>query len=206
MVSLDATPAGTAPRRTILHDTSGRGSVSSEGPRFYFSTNHHHYRYCPHCATPLTRALDGLRERPTCPRCGFVQYLNPPLAATIILPREGRVLLGRRTIEPRRGYWTLPGGYVELGESAEEAVAREAAEEMGIEVRVERLLGLHSGAPSAVAVALYLGTIVRGEPEPLHEVDRVGFYDPANPPPIAFRSTLWALALWEAERRRLDLP
>lgn len=180
--------------------------MSDASPVFYYADNHREFRYCPHCATPLHKVREGPRLRPACARCGFVQYLNPPLAATIILPREGRVLLGRRTIDPRRGYWTLPGGYVELGESAEEAVAREAAEEIGIEVRVERLLGLHSGAPSAVAVALYLGTIVRGEPEPLHEVDRVGFYDPANPPPIAFRSTLWALALWEAERRRLDLP
>src|SRR5215218_3374473 len=160
--------------------------MSTEGPRFYFADNHRHYRYCPHCAAPLEHQLEGLRPRPTCASCGFVQYLNPPLAATIILPRGDRVLMGRRTIEPRRGYWTLPGGYVELGESAEEAAVREAKEEVGVDVRVDRLLGLHSGAPSAVAVALFEGTIVGGEPEPLHEVDRVGYFHPDEAPEIAF--------------------
>jgi len=110
--------------------------------------------------------------------------------------------MGRRTIEPRRGYWTLPGGYVELGESAEEAAVREAKEEVGLDVRVERLLGLHSGAPSAVAVALFVGTIERGEPEPLDEVDRVGFFSVDDLPAIAFWSTHWALDLWASERRQ----
>jgi 8-oxo-dGTP diphosphatase len=175
--------------------------MGSDEPRFYFANNHRHYRYCPHCATPLDSALEGLRERPTCPGCGFIQYLNPPLAATILLPREDRVLMARRTIEPRRGYWTLPGGYVELGESAEEAAVREAKEEVGVDVRVERLLGLHSGAPSAVAVALFIGSIVLGEPEPLHEVDQIGFFAVHDLPEIAFWSTHWALDLWDAERR-----
>jgi ADP-ribose pyrophosphatase YjhB (NUDIX family) len=176
--------------------------MGGEEPRFYYANNHHHYRYCPHCATPLDSVLEGLRPRPTCPSCGFVQYLNPPLAATILLTRGDRVLMARRTIEPRCGYWTLPGGYVELGESAEEAAVREAKEEVGVDVRVERLLGLHSGAPSAVAVALFVGSIVRGEPEPLHEVDRVGFFGVDELPALAFWSTHWALDLWAAERRQ----
>jgi ADP-ribose pyrophosphatase YjhB (NUDIX family) len=176
------------------------------GPyRFHFSTNHREYRYCPHCATALVHVLEGLRPRPTCESCGFVQYLNPPLAVTIVLPRGDRLLMGRRTIEPRRGYWTLPGGYVELGESAEEAVVREAQEEMGVEVRVERLLGLHSGAPSAVAVALYEGTIVAGDPQPLHEVDEVGFFSPDDPPPIAFMNTYWAREQWSLVLRDREL-
>jgi ADP-ribose pyrophosphatase YjhB (NUDIX family) len=176
--------------------------MAGESHRFYYTDNHRHFRYCPHCATALTSALEGLRPRPTCPSCGFIQYLNPPLAATIILPRGETVLMSRRTIEPRRGYWTLPGGYVELGESAEEAAVREAQEEVGVEVRIDRLLGLHSGAPSAVAVALFEGTIVGGEPRPLHEVDEVGFFSPDDAPPIAFWSTHWALDKWLAERRR----
>src|SRR5215210_6368622 len=159
--------------------------MAGNTPQLYFATNHRHYRYCPHCATPLASAVEGLRDRPTCTSCGFIQYLNPPLAATIILPRGDKVLMSRRTIEPRRGYWTLPGGYVELGESAEEAAVREAQEEVGVEVRIERLLGLHSGAPSAVAVALFEGTIVRGEPEPRHEVDRVGFFPVRDLPQVA---------------------
>ncbi len=173
--------------------------------RFYYSDSHHEYRFCPRCATPLEPVLEGLKPRPTCPRCGFIHYLNPPLAATVVLTRGDKVLLGRRTIEPRRGYWTLPGGYVELGESAEEAVVREAKEEVGVDVRVERLLGLHSGAPSAVAVALFEGTIVGGEPAPLHEVDQVGFFRPEDAPEIAFWSTHWALEQWSLVQRDREL-
>lgn len=179
--------------------------MSTESPVFYYADNHREFRYCPHCATPLQKIRDGARWRPACTHCGFVQYLNPPLAATILLTRGDRVLLGRRTIEPRRGYWTLPGGYVELGESAEEAVVREAREELGVDVRIERLLGLHSGAPSAVAVALYEGTIVRGEPRPLDEVDAVGFFGPDELPEVAFWSTHWALELWQLSRRDREL-
>jgi ADP-ribose pyrophosphatase YjhB (NUDIX family) len=175
--------------------------MTANSYRFYFSNNHHEYRYCPRCATPLERILDDLKPRPTCPSCGFIQYLNPPLAATIILPRGDKILMGRRTIEPRAGYWTFPGGYVELGESAEEAVVREAKEEMGIDVRVDRLLGLHSGAPSAVAVALFEGTIVAGEPRPLHEVDRVEFFHPDATPEVAFMNTMWALEQWSLVQR-----
>jgi len=173
----------------------------TEPPRFYFANNHREYRFCPHCAAPLASAPDGLRQRPTCSECGFIHYLNPPLAATIIVARDGRVLMGRRTIEPRRGFWTFPGGYVELGESAEEAVIREAKEEVGVDVRVDGLLGLHSGAPSAVAVAIFEGTIVGGEPAALDEVDAVGFFSPDDPPEIAFWSTHWALDLWRAHQR-----
>jgi ADP-ribose pyrophosphatase YjhB (NUDIX family) len=169
--------------------------------QFYFSDSHHDYRYCPRCATPLTAVNDGLRQRPTCGKCGFVHYLNPPLAATVILTRGDKVLLARRTIEPRAGYWTFPGGYVELGESAEEAAVREAKEELGIDVRIDRLLGLHSGAPSSVAVALFEGTILKGEPQPLDEVDAVGFFHPDEAPEVAFKSTWWALEQWALVQR-----
>jgi 8-oxo-dGTP diphosphatase len=162
----------------------------------HFAPHAREYRFCPHCATALTPVRESQRARPTCPACGFVQYLNPPLATTIILPRGNAILMERRTIKPRRGFWTLPGGYVELGESAEEAVVREAREEVGVDVRVERLLGLHSGAPSAVAVALFEGTILAGEPQPLDEVDAVGFFAPDEMPEVAFWSTHWAIELW----------
>lgn len=179
--------------------------MSGDSPVFYYADNHQEFRFCPRCATPLRKLPEGARLRPTCERCGFIQYLNPPLAATIVLTRGNKVLMGRRTIEPRRGYWTLPGGYVELGESAEEAVIREAREEMGVEVRIDRLLGLHSGAPSAVAVALYAGHIVEGEPRPLDEVDAVGFFGPDELPEAAFWSTHWALELWQLSERDREL-
>ena len=137
-----------------------------------------------------------------CESCGYHALWSPePVAAAIPRDEQGRIWLLRRTLHEGAGRWTFPGGYVELGESAEEAVTREAKEEMGVDVRIDRLLGLHSGAPSAVAVALYEGTIIAGEPEPLHEVDAVGFFRPEEAPEVAFWSTHWALDLWRLESR-----
>ena len=84
-------------------------------------------RYCMHCGQRLTSAIPegDTKRRMVCLDCGFVHYLNPrPVAGTIPV-REGKVLLGRRDIEPRRGFWVFPGGYMDVGESAEQAAIRQ---------------------------------------------------------------------------------
>lgn len=85
------------------------------------------------------------RLRPVCPRCGFVHYFPPQVAAIAILTREdGRFLLVKRGEDPGKGLWGLPGGFVEVGETIEMALAREIREETGYELRVGRLIGVWS--------------------------------------------------------------
>src|ERR1700730_2314075 len=91
--------------------------------------------YCLMCGTPLEARHHEDRDRPTCPACGFVHYLDPKVAVAVILGAERGVLLCRRCIDPGSGLWSFPAGYVNRGEVLEEAAAREVLEELGIVVR-----------------------------------------------------------------------
>jgi NADH pyrophosphatase NudC (nudix superfamily) len=91
--------------------------------------------YCPRCGAALERRFAEGREREICPACDFVFYRNPVPAVGVVVELDGRVVLVRRRYEPRAGYWALPAGFMELGESAEEAAIRECHEETGLLVQ-----------------------------------------------------------------------
>jgi NAD+ diphosphatase len=99
-------------------------------------------RYCPHCGKELQPKLIVDRERLACTSCDFVFWNNPtPVAASIVL-HEGKVVLVRPKYHPK-GRWALIAGYVEKGESAEEAALREIGEETHLKARIERLIGTY---------------------------------------------------------------
>ena len=105
------------------------------------------------------RFVDG-RERPVCPVCGYIHYTNPKPVAGCIVEHEGGIVLIRRGIEPGLGMWGLPAGYMEWGETAEEAAIRETAEETGLTVAIQRLLGVYSFASEngSGVVIFYIAT------------------------------------------------
>jgi NADH pyrophosphatase NudC (nudix superfamily) len=78
-------------------------------------------------------------ERDVCSTCGFVHYVNPKIVTGSIVRYGGRILLCRRAIEPRIGYWTLPAGFMEVGETTEQAAMREAHEEANASIVIDRL-------------------------------------------------------------------
>jgi ADP-ribose pyrophosphatase YjhB (NUDIX family) len=84
------------------------------------------------------------RERMVCADCGYVAYENPKVVVGAVVVADGRVLMCRRAIEPRKGFWTLPAGYMELGETLEEGAAREALEEAEAAIAIEGILGVFS--------------------------------------------------------------
>ena len=95
-------------------------------------------RYCPKCGSDLFAENDVRSKR--CGRCGFTFYLNCATAVVGVIVRDGALLMTRRAEEPHRGMWDLPGGFVEFGETVEEALKREIREELSIDVRIERYL------------------------------------------------------------------
>ena len=101
--------------------------------------------YCLHCAHPLILTNKFGAERPTCPECGWVYFSDPKVAVAGLIISEGRVLLVRRANDPHRGLWTLPAGFIDAGEDPEFALIRECLEETGLEVSIDRLLGVISG-------------------------------------------------------------
>ena len=127
-------------------------------------------------------------------------YLQPKVVAGTLPVREGRVLLTRRAIEPARGLWTFPGGYVDWGEDVREAACRETLEEVQLRVRVEELVGLYSYSGTAVVVVVFLATVPEGaEPVPSpREVLETAYFTPREIPwtGLAFPSTRDALRDW----------
>lgn len=95
-------------------------------------------KYCPVCGAEVERRVpdDDSRERWVCGRCETVHYQNPLIVVGCVAEREGNILLCKRSIEPRLGYWTVPAGFMELGESLAEGAARETREEALAEVEI----------------------------------------------------------------------
>src|SRR5689334_17713361 len=120
--------------------------------------------YCPRCGAALERRFAEGREREVCPACGFVFYRNPVPAVGVVVALDEQVVLTRRRYEPRAGYWALPAGYMELGETAEEAAIRECHEETGLLVQIDHLIGVYSfgeGEGSGLVI-IYAATAVGG--------------------------------------------
>lgn len=104
------------------------------------------YAYCPHCSAPLTDKWLFGRMRRACRYCGFIHFQDPKVAVAGLVSDACRVLLVRRAVVPRIGFWALPAGYMDADELPEEAAAREIAEETGI---IARVTGLHGIAALA---------------------------------------------------------
>ncbi len=143
-------------------------------------------KFCPNCASPLTERLIERRLRPHCTACGFIHYTGPKVAVGVIISRNGAILLNRRDIDPGRGLWSFPSGYVDVGEGLTDAARREVREETGVEVEIGRLIGVYDSPNRPVVFIVYAATAVRGEPMAGQEVQEVGYFLPNQLPEMAF--------------------
>ncbi len=153
-------------------------------------------RYCPECGAELSERVVHGRPRPACPRCRFVHYANPKVAVGVIVARDGQVLLCRRDIDPGRGLWSFPSGYVDAGEPVKVAARREVLEETGLEVEIDRLVGVYDSPNRPVVYIVYAGRIVGGELRAREEVQEVGYFGLEALPELAFEHDGRILADW----------
>ncbi len=155
------------------------------------------YRFCPKCGTAFARRRlkEFEPERLVCPQCSFIFYLNPKVAAGAVVEYDGGIVLLRREIEPRAGFWVHPGGFVDRGETLEAAARREALEEVGLEVEIGRLLGAYSFKESEVVVVAFAARTLAGRPIVGDESLEVRMFAPQDLPwdDLAFPSTHFAL-------------
>jgi ADP-ribose pyrophosphatase YjhB (NUDIX family) len=161
--------------------------------------------YCPQCATPIVWRVESGRERPACPGCGFVHYEDPKLVGVAVIPINGKLVLGRRAINPRSGFWSFPSGYVNRGEPVDAAVIREVSEETCLLVEVEHLLGLYSEADNPIVLAVYVARAVGGSLDVGDEVSEVGLFAPDQMPELAFPKDHRILDDWLLYQRSHEL-
>jgi ADP-ribose pyrophosphatase YjhB (NUDIX family) len=165
--------------------------------------------YCSRCGTELTFGeIEGEdRQRLGCPSCGHIAYVNPRLVVTTIpINDAGEIVLLRRGIEPGRGLWAQPGGFLEVDETVTEAAVRETLEETGLIVEPGEIVGLYSRLEAAVVVLAFEARVVRGSYRLNTEALEIQAFRPDAIPwkGIAFKTTYWALRDW-LHRRRPDI-
>ena len=161
-------------------------------------------RFCSYCGTATEmRVPEGEHQlRRVCPNCGAVHYENPLVVVGCVPEYQGRILLCRRAIEPRRGYWTLPAGFMENGETLEAGAARECHEEALASVDILSLLAVIS-IPDAHQVHVFFRARLRdGQFGAGVESLEVRLADAADIPwaDIAFPSTQYALQRYLEDR------
>jgi ADP-ribose pyrophosphatase YjhB (NUDIX family) len=149
----------------------------------------------------VRRIPDGEdRERLTCADCGFVAYENPKVVTGSVVVHEGKVLLCRRAIEPRRGFWTIPAGYMELDETIEEAARREAREEACADIAIEGVLALYSIARIGQVQVLFRAHLATPGFGAGAESLEVRLFEWKDIPwqDLAFPSVHWVLDAWRS--------
>jgi 8-oxo-dGTP diphosphatase len=165
------------------------------------------FRFCPYCAQELKERAEepGGRVRPTCPACGFVDYQNPKPCAGALVVQDGRVMLVLRVREPFKGYWDIPGGFLEGDEHPWEGAAREVAEETGLIIKPVELLGMYPdvyGEDGDYTLNIfYIAEIIRGEPYPADDAEEIGWFARDElPEKIAFHNCRQALQDWRQRK------
>jgi len=151
----------------------------------------------PKSGGPIRRTIpegDNL-ERLVCDACGYIHYDNPKIVVGAVAESLGRILLCRRAIEPRKGYWTIPAGYLELNESPEEGALREAREEANAALRLTGLLAVYNVTRISQVQLIYRAALVSEDVSAGEESEEVGLFATEDIPwrDLAFPSVRWAL-------------
>lgn len=148
--------------------------------------------YCYYCGTRLKQEFIEGKVRPYCPQCREPIYENPvPATSLIVTDSENALLLVKRSVEPKIGYWCLPGGFIELGEAPDQAALRELKEETGLSGKIDRLLGVTSDSSERYGTILMVGYRVKeftGALKPGDDAAAVAYFPPDHLPEIAFSS------------------
>ena len=151
-------------------------------------------RFCPRCGSqPQVTYPRSI----TCPSCGYGAFYNPkPVACAITANQDNEIILLKRGFEPNRGRWSMPGGFVDLGESVEDAAIRETREETNLDIEIVNLVGVYSRSTDRIVVVVYAAR-TEGTPSRTEEALDVHAFRPTTIP--------WdELAFWSDDRALRD--
>jgi len=157
------------------------------------------YYFCPNCGSRYPDPAFSANRK--CGSCGQILYLNSKPTASTIIVRDGRLLLGRRRIEPAKGKWDIIGGFLDYGEHPDEGVIREAKEETGLDVRIVGRLGFfldeYGADREATLNVCYATEVVGGEMKADDDIEELKWFDPGEiPEDIACESCNRRIEAW----------
>ena len=145
----------------------------------------------------ITREYDG-KPRRACPNCNFIHFTDPKVGVGVLVQKEGKILLVRRTMKPEIGKWSIPAGYLDHGEDPRETAVRETLEETNLHVEITGLLDVYHNPPEeggATIFILYRAKLLSGQLQAGDDADDARFFALDNLPELAFVSTRDAIRL-----------
>lgn len=156
-------------------------------------------KFCPKCGGKLVKKLTDERKRLTCLKCGYILYRNSAPAVALIMEKDNKIVLIKRGVSPKAGFWALPSGFIEYEESPEEAAIREAKEEAGLKVKIKDLIGVYffKEAPINVIGPTYYAKVISGKLKHGSDVRNVRFFNVDKlPKKFAFKEHLQSIKDW----------
>ncbi|MCH8135803.1 MAG: NUDIX hydrolase [Proteobacteria bacterium] len=162
-------------------------------------------KHCSNCGSPVDLKIPegDNRTRFVCSQCNIIHYQNPNIVVGCVPEQDGQILLCRRAIEPRHGFWTLPAGFMELGETLAEGAARETLEEACAEVRIERLFASVDVIDAGQVHLFFTATMLGGYGVGQESLETKLFSETDIPwDELAFKSGIFALEKYFEDRGR----
>ena len=154
--------------------------------------------YCQRCGVELAEKQIEGRLRHYCPSCDFVVYLDPKVAAAVLVSDGHNLLMVKRGVEPAMNRWAFPSGYVDRGEVVERAAVREVKEETGLDIDLDQFVGLYSLEGNPVILAVYSAHTTGGEIQAGHDAQEAAWYPTNDLPDLPFPNDQQILDDWRA--------
>ncbi len=152
--------------------------------------------FCQRCGSQIGFSPVHDRLRPVCPNCNFTYFFDPKLAVAVLIDINGKLVMQQRAIDPGRGLWTFPSGFVDRGEVVSEAAMREVNEETGLVIKQPRLLDVYSDHDQTVVLAVFMANADGQQPRIGEESTDVRLFDPRQLPELAFPRDAQIVADW----------
>ena len=147
------------------------------------------------------------KERRICNRCDFIDYVNPKIVTGSVVIKDGMILLCKRAIEPRKGFWTLPAGFMEEGESVEEGARREAREEAMADIEIEQVLAIYSVPRIAQVQVMFRARLISDfAPGPESQEVKLVHWRDIPWSELAVPTVVWALTHYAETRHLAAFP
>ena len=162
-------------------------------------------KFCALCGTALDRIEHGGKTRPYCPACQRTVYIDPKVAVVVFIEFENKVLLIQRAVDPGKGKWALPAGFVDYDEAPDVAARREVLEETGIESKISRLLAVFPKRDHGLAdiIIAYSAEIISGVLQAGDDAADAGWFSRDELPPLVFYPSVTLTKWWRSGELKL---